>query len=114
MKAAAHRGHPAFWAFVVHRVSGVALAVFLPMHFLVLGLALEGAAALDQVLHWTDQPLVKLAEWLLVTSLALHMTGGLRLLFVELVGWSDNQRNWIAIGGGVGIAVGLLFALGAV
>ena len=27
------RGHPAYWAFLVHRVSGVALALFLPAHF---------------------------------------------------------------------------------
>jgi fumarate reductase subunit D len=110
---AAHRSHPAYWAFVVHRVSGVALALFLPLHFLTLGLALNGAAALDGALAWTSQPLVKLGEWLVVSALALHMMGGLRLLFVELLAWSDQQRNWIAVTSGIGIAVGLLFAFNA-
>ncbi len=41
----AARRHPGYGAFLVHRVSGVLLAVFLPAHFLVLGLALEDAAA---------------------------------------------------------------------
>ena len=27
------RQHPAYWAFLVHRISGVALALFLPIHF---------------------------------------------------------------------------------
>ena len=31
------RSHPAYWAFIVHRVSGVALALFLPLHFWALG-----------------------------------------------------------------------------
>ncbi len=41
------RNHPAWWAFLVHRLSGLALAVFLPLHFWVLGQALHGEAALD-------------------------------------------------------------------
>ncbi|HTP95799.1 MAG TPA: succinate dehydrogenase, partial [Burkholderiales bacterium] len=45
------RNHPAYWAFVVHRVSGVALAAFLPLHFWALGQALSGAAALDGFLR---------------------------------------------------------------
>ena len=57
----AMRSHPAYWAFVVHRVSGVGLALFLPLHFLVLGLMLEPATA-DAFFSWTEQPLVKLAE----------------------------------------------------
>jgi len=38
------RNHPAYWAFLVHRISGLALALFLPAHFLALGTALEGEA----------------------------------------------------------------------
>ncbi|MYE58666.1 MAG: hypothetical protein F4X35_03640, partial [Alphaproteobacteria bacterium] len=57
-----------WWAFLLHRLSGVALAVFLPFHFLVLGLAVE-RAALDGVLRWTDNPWVKLAEAGLVVLL---------------------------------------------
>ena len=32
--------HPAYWAFLMHRLSGLALAVFLPLHFWALGQAL--------------------------------------------------------------------------
>ena len=52
MKPTAHRGHPAFWAFVVHRVSGIALALFLPAHFYVLGLALE-QSQFAETIAWT-------------------------------------------------------------
>ena len=40
--------HPAWWAFVVHRVSGLLLALFLPVHFWALGTALAGAPALTR------------------------------------------------------------------
>lgn len=105
------RNHPAWWAFLVHRISGVALAVFLPMHFLVLGTAIRGEAALDAALAWTANPLVKVAEVGLVVLLAAHMAGGVRLLALEFLPWSNRQKTWIALGAAASLAVGLLFAL---
>lgn len=108
------RSHPAYWAFLVHRLSGVALAVFLPLHFLALGQALHGAAALDGFLHFADRPLFKLAEWGLVVLLSLHLVGGLRLLLIEFGSWSGPRKNWIAGAAGAGVLVGLAFALALV
>ncbi|HVV78917.1 MAG TPA: succinate dehydrogenase, cytochrome b subunit [Pseudolabrys sp.] len=99
MQTTAHRTNVLWLAFLVHRLSGLALAVFLPFHFLVLGLAISGEASLDGFLRWTDQPLVKLSEAALVGLLAVHMLGGLRLLTVENLGWFSGQRRlaWIAV-----------------
>ena len=106
------RGHAGWWAFAIHRVSGLALAVFLPMHFWVLGQALAGPAALDRVLAWTEQPLVKASEVGLVLLLAAHLTGGLRLLLAEFVAWrAEWQPLLIAVAGGVATLCALLFAL---
>ena len=87
-----HRNHPAYWAFVLHRVSGVVLGLFLPAHFLVLRLAVEDARAMDAFLAWTSNPLVALAEAGLVVLLAAHLTGGLRLLAVEFLPWRNCKR----------------------
>jgi fumarate reductase subunit D len=107
-----NRGHVAYWAFIVHRLSGLALTLFLPIHFLVLGQALEGEAALDVFLRWTQAPLVQASEIALVFLLAAHLTGGLRLLFVEFVGWrSEAQKMLIASAGGVAAFCALAFAL---
>lgn len=108
------RGHPLWIAFLIHRLSGIALAVFLPVHFLVLGLALNDPAALDGVLDWTAHPLVKLAEAGLVLLLGLHLFGGLRLLALEFLPWSPRQKTWAAAGVAGGCAVALGFFLSAV
>lgn len=100
-----------FWAFLVHRVSGIALALFLPLHFWALGQAIQGEAALDGFLRWADRPLVKLVEWALVVLLAAHLAGGLRLLAVEFLPWSDRQKTWIALGAGFSLVAGLAFLL---
>lgn len=109
-----HRNHANYWAFLVHRVSGLLLLLFLPAHFFVLGLAVERAADMDAFLSWTEMPVVKLAETGLVILLAAHMTGGLRLLAIEFLAWRDWQKTVVAITGGVSVAAGLLFLLNAV
>jgi len=96
----------------VHRTSGLALAIFLPAHFLVLGTALTGAAGLDATLAWTDGPLVKASEVALVFLLAAHLGGGLRLLFVEFGGFRPAwQPALIAFALAVATLCALLFAL---
>lgn len=109
----AHRNHANYWAFVLHRLSGVALLFFLPAHFYVLGLAVEEAATLDMFLSWTEAPVVKLLETGLVILLAAHMTGGLRVLAIEFLAWHDWQKSVVAITGGLSVAAGLLFLLNA-
>jgi fumarate reductase subunit D len=106
------RTHPAYWAFVVHRLTGLALTLFLPLHFYVLSRALEGDAALDGLLRWSDRPAVKVCAALLVTALAAHLVGGVRLLLVEFRGWDrDRHRSAIAVGAGLVAAFGLAIAL---
>ncbi len=106
-----YRAHASYGAFVIHRLSGIALALFLPVHFWALGQAIAGAASLDAFLRWTDQPLVKLAETGLVILLAAHLAGGLRLLVLEFFGWSPWQKSAVAASAGFSLAAGLLFLL---
>lgn len=94
-----YRREPLWRAAMIHRISGVLLACFLPLHFLALGLAIEGEARLDGFLKWTQQPLVKLAEFGLVFLLAVHLLGGLRILVIENMPWRDGQKRlaWLAL-----------------
>ncbi len=108
------RSHPAWWAFLAHRLSGLALAAFLPLHFWTLGQALHGEAAFDGVLRFADRPLFKLGEWCMVVLLATHLAGGLRLLVIEFRPWSGLRKNAIAAAAGVAIVAGLAFALALV
>ncbi len=85
------------------------MALFLPAHFLVLGLALEDAAALDGFLRWTERPLVKLAEWGLVIMLSVHLGLGLRLLVMEFLPWRGPRHGLIGLGAGASLLVGALF-----
>ena len=96
---------------LVHRLSGISLALFLPLHFWALGQALLGEARLESFLRWTDQPLVKLSEWAIVLLLAIHLTGGVRILMIEFLPWRDWQKTLVAVAAATALAIGLMFAL---
>lgn len=101
-----YRREPLWKAAMVHRISGLLLACFLPLHFLALALALDGEQRLDGFLRWTDQPLFKIAEAVLVGLLAVHLLGGIRLLAIENLPWRPGQKQ-MAMGA---IAVATLVA----
>ena len=102
----ASQQHWGFVAAVLHRLTGLALAIFLPFHFLALGLALEGDEALDGFLAWTEAPIVKVSEVLLVAALALHMGLGLRVLALEFLPWRGSRKPAAAVSIFVACSIG--------
>jgi fumarate reductase subunit D len=92
-----HRTSLLWLAALLHRLSGLGLAVFLPLHFLTLGLAIDGEARLESFLRWSDTPVVKVSEAVLMFLLAVHALGGLRLLAVENLPWHDGQKRNAAL-----------------
>ena len=109
-----HRSHANYWAFIVHRVSGILLALFLPVHFQMLQLAVRDAKSFDNLAAWAEAPLVKLAEAVLIVLLAAHLTGGLRLLAIEFLPWCDWQKSVVALTAGLSLAAGLVYLLNAI
>ncbi|MEZ5934183.1 MAG: succinate dehydrogenase [Alphaproteobacteria bacterium] len=103
-----------WYAYILHRLSGLALALFLPVHFYVLALALKNEAALDGALRWTQSPAIKLAEFGLLFLLAVHLFGGLRLMALELLPWSDHQKTYAAAAAGLAFLVAGSFLLRAI
>ena len=105
----ASRRSTGYRAFLAHRLSGLALALFVPLHFLALGLALEGAEPLDRFLAFAELPLVKAAEWGLVVLLTAHLSLGIRLIVLELGTWRGLRFAWVGWAAGAAAAVGLAF-----
>lgn len=108
----ASRAHPGFAAALIHRLSGLALAIFLPLHFYALGLALENETFAGFI-AWSNQPFVKISEGLMVSALAVHFGGGLRLLAVEFLGFTRAQALWITLAFAFGLGAGILFLMRA-
>ncbi|WP_299745144.1 succinate dehydrogenase [uncultured Tateyamaria sp.] len=108
------RVHPLWLAYILHRLSGLGLALFLPLHFWILSLALTNPALLDGFLALTDIGAVKLAEVGLVFLLAVHMFGGLRLMAMEWLPWTPPQKTLAAGATALSFLIATLFLMQAV
>ncbi len=108
------RAHPLWLAYILHRLSGLALALFLPLHFWVLAMAVSNPDRLDGFLQMTETGTVKLAEFGLVFLLAVHMFGGLRLMAMEWLPWSAPQKTLAASATALSFLIAGLFLVKAV
>ncbi len=104
------RSHRSYLASLGHRVSGLALTLFLPVHFMMLASALGGPQSLDNALSLIEQPVFRIAEWGLVVLLALHLSFGLRVLGLEMSRSETHRKfgKWVISCVGLALLVGLL------
>lgn len=107
------RAHPLWIAYILHRFSGLALALFLPLHFWVLAMAMTNPTRLDGFLEMNDATVIKLAEFGLVFLLAVHMFGGLRLMAMEWLPWTASQKTVAASAVAASFLIATLFFLQA-
>jgi succinate dehydrogenase / fumarate reductase cytochrome b subunit len=107
-----------FFSFVLRRVSGMALVLYLLLHIWVIGSALSGPEAFDARLNVVQTPVFKILEIALLAAVVYHAFDGVRLLLVNWFKITDKRKNmfWavfvvsalMVIAGGVPI---LLFML---
>ena len=105
------RTHPGYLAFILHRISGLCLALFLPVHLYVISLLLDDPQRFDAFLDWTSAPLVKLSETLLIVLAAAHLAGGIRILAIEWFAVPYNHARLVSAVATFSIAVGVFFLI---
>jgi succinate dehydrogenase / fumarate reductase, cytochrome b subunit len=102
-----YRGGVGMLAWLLHRVSGLALSAYLLLHIYDLRAAQRGAQAFDEALAVFQTPFWKVMDLLLLAAVLYHGLNGLRLLAFD-AGWGiRNQRQlfWIALV----VTIGVLF-----
>lgn len=104
-----HRGKTLWLAAMLHRLSGLGLAIFLPVHFLTLGVAITGEAQFENVLGWSEVLAVKIGEAVLIFFLVIHALGGLRLLAIENLAWQDGQQRLAMLATAIAAAIAVMF-----
>jgi succinate dehydrogenase / fumarate reductase cytochrome b subunit len=87
------------YAWLLHRISGMVLVVYVCLHIWVLSAAIEGPAAFSARMAGFNGPLFEVLEGLVVVAAAFHLFNGLRLIAVELFGLTRLQKQlfWLAV-----------------
>ena len=67
------------WAFIFNRFSALGLTVYLALHLAVLNRLAQGAKAYNDFVAFSQSPLIKSAEVILIAAVVFHGLNGLRL-----------------------------------
>lgn len=71
------------WAFVAHRVSGVAVFAFLLLHVCDVALYAVSRRRFDELHHVYGTPAMRVFECLLLSAILFHTFNGLRLVLLD-------------------------------
>ena len=82
-----------FISFVLRRISGVALALYLFLHMWVIGSINQGPEVFDARLATVQTPLFKLMEVLLLAAVVYHGFDGIRLLIIHYFNVTDRRKS---------------------
>lgn len=89
-KISIYKGDPGMWAWVAHRVSGVAIFFFLFVHVLDTALVTVSPESYNAVIDTYKTPIVGLMEIGLVALVLFHALNGLRIVAVDF--WSKGAK----------------------
>jgi succinate dehydrogenase / fumarate reductase cytochrome b subunit len=90
-----YRWHPGAVAYVLHRISGIALLGYLFVHISTLRGLVQGEASFNEKMQLFTAPLFKLAEWLLFAFVLFHALNGVRIALLDLT--QRGSRAHIAL-----------------
>lgn len=72
------------YLYILHRISGLALLLFLSAHVFVTSARMFGQTAWERVMSMMHHPLVQLLEYLVYAAFVFHALNGVRLILIEL------------------------------
>jgi succinate dehydrogenase / fumarate reductase cytochrome b subunit len=78
------------WAFVLNRITGIGLVVYLVLHLVVLSLLAAGEESWDAFVRLARSPIILIVDVVLIAGLLIHGLNGIR---VGLVGLGFGVRN---------------------
>lgn len=85
-------------SFVAHRVTGLALTLYLVLHIFTLSSVVNGADKFDAAIGAYDNPVGHVLEFLLLIGVLVHALNGLRVTAVDFFEMSRMHRNLTAVG----------------
>jgi len=78
-----YKGHPGQWSWLFHRVTGVAIILFLFAHVVDTAVIGWGPDAYNKVIAAYENPFVRLLELGLVAAVMFHSINGLKITLID-------------------------------
>ena len=78
-----YRGREGQWAWILHRVTGVGIILFLFAHVVDTAVIGWGPAAYNRVIHVYENPFVRVLELGLVAAVVYHALNGVKIMLID-------------------------------
>ena len=85
------------WAWILHRLSGLALIFYLALHIWVIHTLTRGAEAFNRTIVFLNSWPFKLLEIGLWGVILFHAFNGARIVIVDFFKGSSAQKKWFAL-----------------
>src|SRR3990172_6608450 len=91
--------NPGMLSFWIHRVTGVAVTVFLFLHIFTLSSVFLGKDAYDYAISKFDTKFGYVFQYLLLLAVAIHLLNGIRITVADFWGLTRIQKKllWISL-----------------
>lgn len=80
----AYKKHAGSWAYILHRLTGIGLTVYILVHIILLTTLLKGDRAFNEEMAFFRTPVFLFFEWLLGSLVMFHALNGLRIALIDL------------------------------
>lgn len=87
-----YRGREGHWAWLLHRVSGLGILLFLFLHILDIYLVGVGREVFEAFLFFYHSPIFKVFVLGLLFGVFYHAFNGVRIIMVDF--WPERFSNW--------------------
>ena len=78
-----YRGHEGQWSWLFHRVTGVAIILFLFAHIVDTAVVGWGPEAYNRVVSVYENPLIRVLELGLVAAVIYHALNGMKIMLID-------------------------------
>ena len=90
-----YRGGVGQWSWVLHRVTGVGVLLFLCLHILDTSLVVLGPEHYNSIIQIYRIPIFRLMEIVLFASVLFHALNGVRIILIDV--WVDLTRFHVTL-----------------
>jgi succinate dehydrogenase / fumarate reductase cytochrome b subunit len=99
------------FAFIMNRVSGIGLTIYLFLHLIALSQLARGAAVYDQFISLVKNPIFVAGEFVVVAGVLLHGLNGVRVVLTSLGIGVPSQKRMFLVLMAIAIAGCIVFAV---
>jgi succinate dehydrogenase / fumarate reductase cytochrome b subunit len=88
-----YKRHAGSWAWILHRITGLGLTVYILVHIIALMTLLKGETAFNEEMALFRTPVFLFFEWLLGSLVMFHALNGIRIALVDLAGGARYHKQ---------------------